>query len=400
MIALAEVLHRFGAAHLATHTLSTPAAKAWRAILACRTALLGGQQLACDACGHRHWQYHSCRNRHCPQCGTRAKDAWLQGRLSEVLPVPYAHLVFTLPHSLNALYGAHPDWVINTLFASTARTLTEFAANPAWIGGAPGGGQPAFSLILHTWTQDLQRHLHVHAVMACGTLSHDGQWQHPVRKPDFLFPVRALSAVFRGKFMAALHAARQAGELDRDPDSADPAWQTRQRALYRHPWVVYAKTPMGGPAEVLEYLSRYTHRVAISAERIRAIRSEHVVLSVRADDKGGKRLVRIEGRELVRRFLLHILPSGIKRIRHYGLLAAACRKLRLTEARLALAMPAPQSAALESAVDFMRRVAKVDVLQCPGCASGRLYVVQTLQGQKRLPPPVAALYPHACRGPP
>ena len=240
--------------------------------------------------------------------------------------------------------------------------------------------------------------------MACGTLSDEGQWQHPVRKPGFLFPVRALSAVFRGKFMAALHAARQAGELDRDPESADWAWQARQRALYRHPWVVYAKTPMGGPAEVLAYLSRYTHRVAISAERIRAIRDQDVVLSVRADAKGGKRLVRIEGREFVRRFLLHILPSGIKRIRHYGLLAAACRKVRLAEARLALAMPAPQPAALESAVEFMRRVAKVEVevevLQCPGCATGRLRVVQTLQGQKRLPPPSAARYSHACRGPP
>lgn len=236
--------------------------------------------------------------------------------------------------------------------------------------------------------------------MACGMLNEGGQWQHPVRKPGFLFPVRALSAVFRGKFMAALHAARQAGELDRDPESADWAWQARQRALYRHPWVVYAKTPMGGPAEVLAYLSRYTHRVAISAERIRAIRDQDVVLSVRADAKGGKRLVRIEGREFVRRFLLHILPSGIKRIRHYGLLAAACRKVRLAEARLALAMPALQPAALESAEAFMRRVAKVEVLQCPGCATGRLRVVQTLQGQKRLPPPGAARYSHACRGPP
>ena len=134
MASVADALRRFGAAYLAQHTLSTAQAKAWRGIVACRTAALGGQQLACDACGHSHWQYHSCRNRHCPQCGARAKDAWLQGRLAEVLPVPYAHLVFTLPHSLNGLYGAHPRWVIDTLFTCTAQTLSEFAANPKWMG--------------------------------------------------------------------------------------------------------------------------------------------------------------------------------------------------------------------------------------------------------------------------
>ena len=142
---VAEVLRQHGAAYLQSHALCTAQAKAWRGIVACRTAALGGQQLACDACGHSHWQYHSCRNRHCPSCGTRAKDAWLQGRLAEVLPVPYCHLVFTLPHSLNALYGAHPRWVIDALFACTAQTLAEFAANPRWMGVA--SGTPALSLV-------------------------------------------------------------------------------------------------------------------------------------------------------------------------------------------------------------------------------------------------------------
>ena len=191
MATLADALRQHGAAYLAQHTLSTAQAKAWRGIVACRTAALGGQQLACDACGHSHWQYHSCRNRHCPQCGARAKDAWLRGRLTEVLPVPYAHQVFTLPHSLNGLYGAHPRWVIDTLFGCAAQTLLEFAANPKWMTATDGA--PALSLVLHTWTQDLQRHIHVHAVMACGVLGHDGHWHRPTRKPDFLFPVHALS---------------------------------------------------------------------------------------------------------------------------------------------------------------------------------------------------------------
>jgi Putative transposase/Transposase zinc-binding domain len=402
MATLADALGRFGAGYLATHTLSTPQAKAWRAIAACRTPALGGQQLACDGCGHRHWQYHSCRNRHCPRCGARARDAWLKGRLAEALPVPYVHLVFTLPHDLNALYGAHPRWVIDTLFASTAETLTELAANPRWIRGADGQGghYPAFTLMLHTWTQDLRRHLHVHAVMAAGALDGHGHWCRPTRKPDFLFPVQALSSVFRGKFMAALGKAHREGELADDPAATDAAWRERQRALYRHAWVVYAKAPLGGPSQVLEYLSRYTHRTAISNERIVAIDDGGVVLSVRADADGGKRRIRLDGVEFVRRILLHVLPTGIKRIRHYGLLAPACKTRRLNEARAALAMPLPNPAALESAADFMRRVAGVEVLRCPCCAHGRLRVVRTLRGLSRLPAPGAAPPSAACRGPP
>jgi len=398
MATLADALRRHGAAYLAHHTLSTPQAKAWRAIVACRTAALGGQQLACESCGHSHWQYHSCRNRHCPQCGARAKDAWLQGRLAEVLPVPYAHLVFTLPHSLNALYGAHPRWVIDTLFACTARTLSEFAANAQWMGRAKG--TPAFSLVLHTWTQDLRRHLHLHAVMACGALAQDGQWQRPARKPDFLFPVQALSKVFRGKFLAALAAARKDGQIERDPQGDAAAWRQRQRRLYQHDWVVYARTPLGGPAQVLEYLSRYTHRTAIGNQRIRAVSEQGVAFSARADDRGGKRTVWLDGAEFVRRFLLHVLPTGIKRIRHYGVLASACKGPRLAQAREALAMPVSNPAALEPAGEFLRRVARIDVLQCPCCKLGRLRSVAVLPGPARLPPPASSALALGCRGPP
>lgn len=312
---LADALRRFGAAYLDQHSLSSAQAKAWRGIVACRTQALGGQHLACDACGHSHWQYHSCRNRHCPQCGARARDAWLQGRLAEVLPVPYAHLVFTLPHSLNGLYGAHPQWVIDTLFASVAQTLSEFAADPRWM--ATSNGTPAFTLVLHTWGQDLRRHIHVHAVMACGVLGGDSRWYAPSRKPDFLFPVHALSRVFRGKFLQALSKAHASGLIEHDPQGQGDAWRARQSQLYQHDWVVYAKTPMGGPAQVLEYLSRYTHRTAIGNERIRAIDDAGVVFTVRADERGGKRRVRLIGAEFIRRFLLHVLPGAIKRIRHY-----------------------------------------------------------------------------------
>lgn len=394
---VAQVLRRFGAQYLATHALNTAQAKAWRGIVACRTAALGGQQLACDACEHSHWQYHSCRNRHCPQCGARAKDAWLQGRLAEVLPVPYAHLVFTLPHSLNALYGAHPRWVIDTLFACTAQTLTEFAGNVSWMG--VGGGTPAFSLVLHTWTQDLRRHIHVHAVMACGVLTKDGQWAIPTRKPDFLFPVQALSKVYRGKFMAALNAAHRAGAVDCDTQGNDTLWLDRQRQLYQHDWVVYAKTPLGGAAQVLEYLSRYTHRTAISNERIRGISDDEVVFNVRAKTQGGKRKERLPGTEFVRRYLLHVLPTGIKRIRHYGVLASSCKGAKLQAAREALLIPRANPRAVECAGEFMARVAKVDVGLCPCCAVGRLRVVQVLPSPRRLPVPQECALPRQ-RAPP
>ena len=398
---VAQVLRSFGAQYLATHALSTPQAKAWRGIVACRTEALGGQQLSCDTCEHNHWQYHSCRNRHSPQCGARAKDAWLQGRLAEVLPVPYAHLVFTLPHSLNGLYGAHPRWVIDTLFACTAQTLTEFAGHARWMGTTDG--TPAFSLVLHTWTQDLRLHIHVHAVMACGVLTKDGSdgahWHHPTRKPNFLFPVEALSKVFRGKFVAALTRAHHSGDIERDPQGDSRVWKQRVRQLYKHDWVVYAKTPLGGPAQVLEYLSRYTHRTAISNERIRGITAEGVAFTVRGNDKGGKRLERLQSAEFVRRFLLHVLPTGIKRIRHYGVLAPSCKAEKLGAAQQALQMPMANPRAMESAQGFMARVARTDVDVCPCCKKGRLRVTAVLRGQVRLPVPAHAVA-HTCRGPP
>jgi hypothetical protein len=278
---VADVLRLHGQDYLIRHSLSTPQAKAWRAICACRTAAMGGQQLACSACGHSHWQYHSCRNRHCPTCGARAKDAWLQARLNQVLDVPYTHLVFALPHEFNALYHQNPKPLINALFASVSQTLAELAANPRWMGVA--GGKPAFSLVLHTWSQDLGLHIHLHAIMACGVLGQDseehGQWHTPVRKPDYLFPTRALSKVWRAKFMQRL---RQAAP------QAVPSLGKAVQALWKKDWVVYAKTPLGGAAQVLQYLSRYTHRTAIGNERILSLRGDEVAISARAKRSEGQ----------------------------------------------------------------------------------------------------------------
>ena len=244
---LAEVLRRFGPEYLRTHEPSTAQARAWRAIVACRTAALGGQRLHCQGCGAQQWRWHSCRNRHCPQCQSRQRDAWRSARLSELLDVPYCHLVFTLPHELNALGAVHARWVYDVLMRCTAATLAEFAANPRWLGGTG-----AFTLVLHSWTQDLRRHLHVHAPMACGAVqsTDDGSasWVAPKRSARLLFPVHALSSVFRGKFMQALCQAEQGGALSRDLMGTPTQRQQRTQALRRHDWVVYAKTPLAGPA--------------------------------------------------------------------------------------------------------------------------------------------------------
>ena len=369
-LGLAEVLARFGARYLARHFLSAAQAKVWRAIVACRTALLGGHVECCDACGALRHVYHSCRNRHCPLCQTRAKEAWIAARNRELLPVPYFHLVFTLPHALNGLIGRHARLIYELLFAATSATLSEFAANPRWLGGVP-----AFSLVLHTWKQDLGRHVHVHALVAGGALSPAGDWVHPRR--GFLFAVKALSKVFRGKFIAALQAERQVGRLGHDAGLTEAAWRTLLRQLRAHDWVVYAKQPLGGPAQVLDYLGRYTHRVAISNERIVAISQTEVCFRVRGDN-GKKRLMRLPGAEFIGRFLLHVLPRGFKRIRHYGLLGPAHKAARLAAARAALQVPAPEPALIESVEAFLHRVARLQCLDCPHCGAGRFVFVQAI----------------------
>ena len=389
---LAEVFQTFGAEYLDAHGLTAPQAKVFRAVLDCRTAALGGHCLECDACGHRDYVYHSC-----PNCQTRAKEDWSRRRMAELLPVPYAHLVFTLPHDLNPLAAFHDRWVYDTLMTCVAATLSEFARNPRWLGA-----EPAFTLVLHTWTQDLRRHVHVHVLIACGGLDAEGSWVEPKRNPRFLFPIHGLSRIFRAKFLDALDAARQAGKLALDPADSPEAWAERRRRLLRYDWVVYAKTPLGGPAEVLDYLSRYTHRTAISNERIVAIRNGDVLLRVRADDSGGKRVIRIPGAVFIGRYLQHVLPPGFKRIRHYGLLSPAHKRVRLAQARQALQVPAPSPLALEAAEAFMQRVAQKDISRCPCCEHGTLRIVAEL-----LPDRSVVIRPHptllprpTCRSPP
>ena len=368
---LAAVLRRHGPAYLAEHPLSVAKAKVWRAILACRTAALGGHVQTCEACGTTRHVYHSCRNRHCPLCQTRAKEAWLAARRREVLPVPYFHLVFTLPHALNGLIGQCPRALYEMLFGAVSATLTEFAANARWLGGTA-----AFTLVLHTWKQDLGRHVHVHALVPGGALQADGAWV--AAKRGFLFPVHALSRVFRGKFVAALKLGREQGKLRcealrGDAFLSNAAWGDLLARLYAHDWVVYAKQSLGGPERVLDYLGRYTHRVAISNERILGMDGDTVRLRVRDSAHGNRRrTLSVPAQTFIERFLLHVLPKGFKRIRHYGPLGPAGKTARLAQARAALSAPTPDRCVVESVEAFMGRINRLEWLRCTHCGNGRL----------------------------
>jgi len=263
---LADLFRAHGSAYRRTHVLSRAQRRAMQAIETCRTAALGGHRETCDTCGAERLAYNSCRNRHCPKCQTLAKERWPAARRAELLPVEYFHLVFTLPHGLNALAQGNPRVLYTLLFRAVAATLTTFARDPRHLGGELGG-----TAILPTWGQNLSQHLHLHCVIPGGALSADGtRWL--AAPPGFLFPVRALAQVFRGKYLHALQAAFATGKLvfaGSVAGLADPAafaaWLTDLR---QHAWVVYATRPFGGPTQALEYLGRYTHRVARSNERL------------------------------------------------------------------------------------------------------------------------------------
>lgn len=385
-VELADIVRRHGAAFNAAHRLCAVQLRALRAIERCRTAALGGELRQCDACGTRRYVYHSCRNRHCPKCQTRAKERWLAARRAELLDVPYYHLVFTLPHELNALAHGNPREIYTMLLCAASETLLEFGRNPRWLGG-----EIAATLVLHTWGQTLTQHLHVHCLVAAGALSDSGAWIRARR--GFLFPVKALSAVFRGKFLSAFSQALTDGVLALSQGTTalrDPGAQRALLAtLTRHPWVVYAKRPFAGPEQVLEYLGRYTHRTAISNERLEYADDRTVRFRYKDYAHGNRhRHMSLEPLEFLRRFALHVLPRGFNRIRHYGILANRNKRALLAKARIALQapVPAPATVAPESVREFWLRTAGVHIERCPHCGKGTLRFVQALAPQIRPPP--------------
>jgi hypothetical protein len=385
-VELAQVLARHGAAFRASHVLSAVQHRAMRAIEACRTAALGGHVERCAACGRLRYSYHSCRNRHCPKCQTLAKERWLAARQAELLPVPYFHVVFTLPHTLNALAQGNPRVIYRLLFDAAARTLLEFGENPRWLGGEIGA-----TVVLHTWGQNLNQHLHVHALVSGGALGADGRWIHP--RGGFLFPVKALSQVFRGKFLAALKRAFDAGALALAGSTAALADAGSRAALFAalraQPWVVYAKRPFAGPGQVLQYLGRYTHRIALTNSRLVSLDDETVRFRYKDYACGNRRkTMSLEAQEFIRRYLTHVLPRGFMRIRHYGLNGNRGKHHKLAQARAALNVPRPElvPTAPETIEAFWLRVAQLDIHQCPHCASGPMRRIGVLLPRAQGPP--------------
>ena len=318
-------------------SLSREQRQVLRAVRRCRTAELGGHVQRCDDCGHQRIQYNSCRNRHCPKCQAMARAVWLEKRESELLPIPYFHVVFTLPHELGPLALQNKRVVYGLLFRAAAQTLLEIAADPKHLGARVG-----CLMVLHTWGQNLMHHPHVHAVVTGGGLSPDGtRWIHgrqSRRRKPFFAPGKVLSRVFRGKFLDALKRAFRSGELEfhgRLKPLDDPAaFEQLLNTAVRHDWVVYAKRPFSSPACVLKYLARYTHRVAISNRRLVALRDGRV--SFRYNDYADQRrskVLTVSTTEFLRRFLMHTLPSGFVRIRYYGFLANRFRRQRLARCR-------------------------------------------------------------------
>ncbi len=367
---LADVIRRHGPA---LPRLLPRDHKVLNALTACRTAALGGHLEICDHCGHQRVAYNSCRNRHCPKCQGSACARWMQQQAQDLLPVPYFHVVFTLPDVFNALALANPRRVYGILFDAVSRTLLEIAASPKHLGARIG-----FLAILHTWGQDLCLHPHLHCVIPGGGLGPDGsRWISS--RPRFFLPVRVLSRVFRGKFLQALRDAFAQGKLRGLADAK--AFEALIRASLASDWVVYAKEPFGGPQQVLKYLSRYTHRIAISNRRLVSMDDRTVRFHWKdyAHD-GQPRIMTLDAAEFLRRFLMHIVPSGFMRIRHFGFLANRCRQRDLDRCRqlLAAKIPSPGSAPASPASDAVE-----DSGRCPVCRQGRM-LRQLLKPQRCL----------------
>jgi len=372
---IADIVRRHGEAFRRCHQLTADQHRVLSAIEHCRTPALGGHLDVCQDCGHQRPSYNSCRDRHCPKCQALAQARWIAGRMQRLLPVGYFHVVFALPAALRPLALRNRRRVFRMLMSCAAHTLLELGRDPERLGAQLG-----VTVVLHTWTRELGFHPHVHCIVTGGGLSPgDDQW---VRAPKrYLFPVRVMADLFRGKLLAAMKHAQQRGQLQLDPRLPPGRFHDTIDRLHRTQWVTYAKRPFGGPEQVLRYLGRYTHRVGISNQRLVACDGDGVTFHTKA----GKRIT-LAPDEFLRRFLCHVLPKRFVKIRHYGLLAPCHATTALERARAVLlsaaeASPQPRGGASATAVDAMltsdwrtllQLLTGVDLSACPACGSPNL----------------------------
>jgi hypothetical protein len=334
-------------------------------LLNCRTASLGGHVDRCDHCGAVQIRYHSCRNRHCPKCQQIPRERWLEARKSEILPVTYFHAIFTLPHELNPTILRHKALMFNTLFQSVSGTLLQFGENHL-------GGKLGFVAVLHTWDQLLKAHFHLHCLVPGGALDAKGKRWIPCQG-DYLFNQEALSLVFRGKFIDQLTRAIRTGKLRLGVD-----YDSFKSQLYRHKWVVHVRDPIKQPQHVLQYLARYTHRVAIANSRLLALQEGKVSFRYKDRKKRRFRKATISAVEFIRRFLLHTLPQGFVRIRHYGFLANRNHTANLSFIRRLLKLPAQWRKITRSLQQIMLKLTGIDITRCPCCKKGRMQPLMRL----------------------
>jgi hypothetical protein len=355
--------------------------KVTRQLMQCRTAANGYHLYKCTdaSCNHKVYRYHSCHNRHCPCCGALKKDAWIEARKLELVPVKYYHVVFTLPHPLNSMVLGNRAVLYKLLFDASAQTILQFAADKQYMGAKPG-----VVSVLHTWGQQLSFHPHIHAIVSGGGIVQQqgcAQWVEGKQNEwCFLFPVKAMSVVYRGKFLQALQAMLAAGKVKPPPNTNT---QNLMNQMYQTNWVVYAKQPFGGPEQVIEYLGRYTHKVAISNHRILAYDQQtHSVTFQWKDyaDGGAQKVMTIADKEFVRRFEQHVLPQGFTRIRSYGYLANRGRKERIsTIVKLLELPPHPPPVQVPLAVRLLERLG-IDPHQCPCCHKASLQLIDIVYG--------------------
>lgn len=362
-IEVADIFRSHGEIYRQTHVLSPEQSAVMRAIEVCRTPVLGGHVDVCNACAFARPAYNSCRNRHCPKCQALTQATWIEKRMEYVLPTHYFHVVFTLPHELVPLALRNRKAIFDLLFSAAARTLLELGKDEQRLGAQLG-----VTAVLHTWTRDLRFHPHVHCIVTGGGLANNGDRWISSRQ-NYLFPVRVLSDLFRGKFLDGLARAYERGELHLEGacvELADPAAFGRLKAtLYRKAWVVYAKRPFAGPEQVFKYLGRYTHRVGISNHRLVSFDAHEVCFRT----KDGKQ-VTVAAAEFIRRFLLHVLPDGFVKIRHYGLHASSNVRTKLAEAHRHLEADdrsAPAAPPQQTWKERLLALTGVDLATCPHC---------------------------------
>ena len=377
---VADVVREHGAAFLERYGPSKEQRRVLTDLVQCRTSVLGGHAKKCDQCGHIVCLYNSCRNRHCPKCQGAARAAWLEARQKEVLDVEYFHVVFTLPHELAPLALQNRRIVYGTLFRAASETLLTLARDPKHLGAQIG-----CIALLHTWGQNLLAHPHLHCVIPGGGMSLDRERWISCRDGFFL-PVRVLSRMFRGKFLAMLLQAYEKNELEFHGQLAElnhpKAWEGWLEPLRNKPWLVYAKPPFGGPRQVLKYLARYTHRVAISNRRILSTNNSSVTFTWKDYANGNKkRTMTLSTHEFLRRFLLHVLPSRFTRIRYYGFLANRNRAENVQRARLLIEARRAdtnntETSPHEQSPQLHTSTGNDDELEiCPSCKQGRLILI-------------------------